>query len=82
MMQADVTSARKRLTTPRAAAIAGIAFALLFTASIVLIGLSIPDGLQERGAWLQREQDRVVLALTFALRRRSPSATAGMTEAR
>jgi hypothetical protein len=65
MAQAEVTSARKRLTTPRAAAIAGIAFALLFTASMVLIGLSVPDEPQSRGAWLQQEQGSVLLALTL-----------------
>jgi len=65
VMQAEVTSARKRLTTPRAAAIAGIAFALLFGACIVLIGSSMPAGPQERGAWLQKERGGAVLALTL-----------------
>ena len=34
---------RKVLTTPRAAAIAGIAFAALLGTSIVLLRLSLPD---------------------------------------
>ncbi len=38
------TLSGKRLTTPKAAAIAGILFALLFTASIVLIRISLPTG--------------------------------------
>ncbi len=38
--QTDLT--RRKLTTPRAAAIAGILFALLYGASLVLIRSSIP----------------------------------------
>lgn len=34
----------RRLTTPRAAAFAGVAFALLFGAALVLIRTSVPDG--------------------------------------
>jgi hypothetical protein len=66
-MQSEATSSRKRLTTPRAAAVAGIAFAVLFTSSIVLIGLSMPPADQERGAWLGQGagQGRIVLALTL-----------------
>jgi hypothetical protein len=64
-MRDEVISTRKRLTTPRAAAVAGIAFAVLFTASMVLIGLSIPAEAGDRGAWLQEEGDRVTLALSL-----------------
>jgi hypothetical protein len=42
----------KVLRTPRAAAIAGIIFALLLAASIVLIRLSLPSDPTEAGNWL------------------------------
>jgi hypothetical protein len=45
-----------RLRTPRAAAIAGILFALLFTISIVLIRLSVPETTTEFGlGWTPRQ---------------------------
>ena len=37
---------------PRAAAVAGVAFALLFGAALLLVRLSIPDSIAERGGWL------------------------------
>ena len=43
VMDADIDRARKTLRTPRAAAISGIVFSLLLTASLVLIRLSIPE---------------------------------------
>lgn len=41
----------KRLKTPRAAAIAGILFAVLLATSVVLIGLSISSDPAEAGRW-------------------------------
>jgi hypothetical protein len=46
------TTARKGLRTPRAAAIAGILFAVLMAISIVLIRLSLPSDTAEAGQWL------------------------------
>jgi hypothetical protein len=37
---------------PRAAAVAGVAFALLFGAALLLVRLSIPGSIVERGGWL------------------------------
>lgn len=65
MMRDEATLTRKGPTTPRAAAIAGIAFAVLFAASMVLIGLSIPAESGDRGAWLGRKGGHVPLALTL-----------------
>ncbi|TME09500.1 MAG: hypothetical protein E6I80_07750 [Chloroflexi bacterium] len=45
MKQQQVTLTRQALKTPRAAAVAGIIFAVLFTTSIVLIRLAIPEEL-------------------------------------
>jgi hypothetical protein len=49
-----VTTARhlRRLSTPRAAAVAGVLFALLFGASLVLVRLALPEGAQEGSQWL------------------------------
>ena len=40
------------LTTPRAAAVAGVLFALLFGAVIVLIRLALPEGAEPGSRWL------------------------------
>jgi hypothetical protein len=62
MTQGNVTLTRRRLTTPRAAAIAGILFAVLFSISIVLMRLFIPADLSDSG-WLETGAGRVSLAL-------------------
>jgi hypothetical protein len=56
---------RARLTTPRAAAIAGILFALLLITSLALIRTSIPARPQESGDWLVTSTRRVTLALNL-----------------
>ena len=56
-------STDERLATPRAAALAGILFAVLFSSSIVLIRLSVPPDLADRGAWLRNRAGSVSLAL-------------------
>jgi hypothetical protein len=57
---------RKRLKTPRAAAVAGIVFALLYGASLVLIRISIPAELAaDNAAWLEEYSGRIVLALNL-----------------
>ena len=57
--------ASQALRTPRAAAIAGIVFAVLFALSIGLMRLAIPEGIQGPGgtAWLQNGGGAVRLAL-------------------
>jgi hypothetical protein len=42
----------RALSSPPAAAVAGVLFALLFTTSLVLLRLSIPDELEPNGDWL------------------------------
>jgi hypothetical protein len=42
----------RRLSTPRAAAVAGVLFALLFGASLILIRLALPEGAQAGSQWL------------------------------
>jgi hypothetical protein len=66
-MKQEVTLARQALKTPRAAAVAGIIFAALFTTSIVLMRLAIPEELSgtNTAAWLQGNTSTVTLALTL-----------------
>ena len=37
---------------PRAAAVAGVVFALLFGAALLTVRMSIPGSIAERGGWL------------------------------
>src|SRR4249920_2966387 len=63
----EIPLTRQRLETPRAAAIAGILFAVLFTVSIVLIRLAIPESLTETNTatWLAGNTTTVSVALTL-----------------
>jgi hypothetical protein len=54
------------LKTPRAAAVAGILFALLYGASLVLIRLSVPADLTAESGWLAANRGQVALALNMA----------------
>ena len=61
MRQPLITEAK--LTTPRAAAAAGIIFAFLFGASLVLVRLAVPQDLMDSTAWLSENPGMVKLAL-------------------
>ena len=41
-----------KLTTSRAAAVAGILFSALLIASLILIRISVPENPEDAGAWL------------------------------
>lgn len=66
-MKQQVTLTRQALRTPRAAAIAGIVFAVLFTTTIALIRLAIPEGLGRTtvSAGFQGNTTLISLALTL-----------------
>lgn len=66
-MKQQVALTRQALKTPRAAAVAGIIFSVLFTTSIVLIRLALPEELSgtNTAAWLQGNTATVSLALTL-----------------
>jgi hypothetical protein len=64
-MQQEVTLARRRLTTPRSAAVAGILFSLLLIVSLVLVRISIPADPRDAGAWLEGSWRNVRLALNL-----------------
>jgi hypothetical protein len=56
---------RATLTTPRAAAVAGILFSILFIISVVLVRLSVPANPQDAGTWLATNGRNVGLALNL-----------------
>ncbi len=56
----------RRLRTPRAAAAAGILFALLLGTSLILIRISIPADPADGGRWLEERGSTVALALGLA----------------
>jgi hypothetical protein len=64
-MQQEIISTRQRLTTPRAAAVAGILFSVLFITSLALIRISIPADPRDAGAWLSGSWQTVRLALNL-----------------
>jgi hypothetical protein len=55
----------RRLTTPRVAAAAGILFALLFAASLTLLRVSIPEGLNADSGWVVTGSGRITTALSL-----------------
>ena len=56
---------RRRLRSPRSAALAGIVFSLLLGTSVVLIQLSIPDVPPYEIDWLAEQAGRVSVAVTL-----------------
>jgi hypothetical protein len=62
-MTEDKHITQQALRTPRAAAIAGILFALLFSTSMVLIRISIPGDPTQSSAWLETRANTVAFAL-------------------
>lgn len=61
-MTAPSTTHFRQLKTPRAAALAGVVFALLFGAVIVLIRLRMPEGLKDSSAWLSSNHTGILTA--------------------
>jgi hypothetical protein len=55
----------RRLRTPRAAAIAGIIFALLYSASYILIQISLPAVSPDTGDLLENQVEMISLGLSF-----------------
>lgn len=65
MMELETTMTATHLRAPRAAAIAGILFAILLITSLWLIHLAVPADPLEAGAWLQTRLNTVALALNL-----------------
>jgi hypothetical protein len=64
-MAQGLASTRARLTTPRAAAVAGILFSVLLIISLVLVRISVPADPTDAGAWLSGGGTNVNLALNL-----------------
>jgi hypothetical protein len=64
-MNQGSTVTRARLTTPRAAAVAGILFSVLLIISLVLIRISVPADPKDAGDWLTSSAKTVTLALNL-----------------
>jgi hypothetical protein len=54
-----------RLKTPRAAAIAGIAFSILLASALVLLRLAVPGTPLDHGIWLDTDAERVAIAMNL-----------------
>ena len=64
-MNQNTAIIKTSLTTPRAAAIAGIVFSVLLLTSLVLLRVSVPANPQDAGEWLSSSWKRVNLALNL-----------------
>jgi len=64
-MRPEATLARQKLTTPRAAAVAGILFSVLLIISLVLIRISVPADPTDVGAWPAESWKSINLALNL-----------------
>ena len=64
-MDQQRTLTRSKLTTPRAAAVAGILFSVLLITSLAIIRLSIPADPRDAGQWLAGDVGPIDLALTL-----------------
>lgn len=64
-MNRTMAERKARLTTPRAAAVAGIIFSVLLIISLLLIRFSIPDNMLAAEDWLARSSQTVTLALNI-----------------
>ena len=64
-MGQNINKAKKRLTTPRAAAVAGIVFSVLLIASLVLFRISTPPDLAGNRDWLADNWRGIELALNL-----------------
>jgi hypothetical protein len=63
MISVDVEKKFRRLTTPRAAAAAGILFSLLFSTSLVLLRIAIPEDPSAGMDWVEAGANQLSIAL-------------------
>lgn len=52
----------RRLSTPRAAALAGVVFAVLFGTTLILIRIDMPDGIEGSTQWLNSQRSAIRIA--------------------
>jgi hypothetical protein len=63
--QTAIDLTRRRLRTPRSAAVAGILFAVLLATGQMLIRLSVPTDATDTGAWLAGQASTISIALSL-----------------
>jgi hypothetical protein len=63
MVAQKASQQSQSLKTPRAAAVAGILFAVLFATSIILIRLAVPEELSSGTEWLTKGRQRISIAV-------------------
>ncbi len=61
----ETSITRSAMTSPKAAAIAGIIFSLLMITSLILIAISVPSQPERAGGWLAHGAETVKLALNL-----------------
>ncbi|UXA15682.1 hypothetical protein KXD97_31600 (plasmid) [Mycobacterium sp. SMC-8] len=57
----------RRLSTPRAAGLAGVLFAVLFGVAIALIHTALPEGAQPGAQWVEGSEGKVRAAAVLAV---------------
>ena len=67
MNQVPAVMTGQAIRTPRAAAVAGIVFSILFATSVVLTEWAIPPGSEEAGTWVHDEAKRDAVSLSLQL---------------
>jgi hypothetical protein len=65
MSEFEYEARLRRLTTPRAAAVAGILFGVLFGASVVLLRAALPADLAAGTDWVEQGAGQITLALNL-----------------
>ena len=65
MISPSEPEVERRLTTPRAAAVAGLLFALLFATVLILIRTALPEDLSATSAAIQRAAGQLRVAVTL-----------------
>ena len=64
-MNSPRTVLQAKVTTPRAAAVAGILFSVLMLTSLVLVRLAVPTRVEDAGEWLSTSWRSVSIALNL-----------------
>jgi hypothetical protein len=65
MNEAQMGHTERRLTSPRAAGVAGILFAVLYGTAQVLIRLGVPESVTDRATVLSQQPNYIVIALSL-----------------
>ncbi len=61
------TTTNPAIRTPRAAAVAGIVFSVLFATSVVLLEWALPAGSSDSGSWIEDDARRNAVSLSLQL---------------